>query len=103
MTSFAPSDLPAEINTVENLAIWVGLVLQKINPSQTALEGVGPAQKVAQIGIFQVEQTGQTRVVVRQSIEIEEDFIYDGKKLWEQGLPFSSNPIPDPFLNNTSL
>ncbi|MBE9214566.1 glucose-6-phosphate dehydrogenase [Plectonema cf. radiosum LEGE 06105] len=100
MTAFTPSDIPQEINTVENLAIWVGLVLQKINPDQTALEGTGPAQKVAQLGLYQVEQTNQTRVIIRHSIEIEEDFTYDGGKLWQQAVPFSTNPIPFVFVNN---
>ncbi|NJO60383.1 MAG: glucose-6-phosphate dehydrogenase [Richelia sp. RM2_1_2] len=98
MTAFTAADIPTEIDTVENLAIWVGLVLQKINPDQTALEGAGPAQKVAQLGLFQVEQTNQTRVIVRQSIEIQEDFTYDGGKLWQQAVPFSNNSIPSPFL-----
>ena len=98
MTAFTPADIPVEITTIENLAIWVGLVLQKINPSQTALEGVGPVQKVAQLGIFQVVETNQTRVIIRQSIEIEEDFTYDGKKLWQQAVEFSASSIPAPFL-----
>ncbi|MEM9922510.1 MAG: glucose-6-phosphate dehydrogenase [Cyanobacteria bacterium P01_D01_bin.50] len=99
MSAFNKNDIPAAIDTLEKLGIWVGLALAKINPSQTAVEGSGGESKVAEFGIFNVAQTGKTRVITRQSYEIEDDFAYDGKKLWEQAKDFSSNSLPAGFTD----
>ncbi|WP_414625197.1 glucose-6-phosphate dehydrogenase [Calothrix sp. CCY 0018] len=99
MTAFTPSDIPVSINTLEKLSVWVGLGLSKINPTQTAVEGSGPAVKVAEFGIFNVPQNNTTRVILRQSVEIEDDFTYDGGKLWDQAKEFSVNGLPTGFTN----
>jgi hypothetical protein len=97
MTAFTTSDIPTSINTLESLSLWVGLALSKINPTQTAVEGSGAPVKIAEFGIFNVPQNNTTRVILRQSIEIEEDFAYDGGKLWEQAKEFSSDNLPTGF------
>lgn len=97
MTAFTPDDIPATVNTLEKLGLWVSLALAKINPSQTAVEGSGSPAKVAEFGIYNVPQNNTTRVISRQSYEIEDDFAYDGGKLWEQVKVFSSDALPAGF------
>lgn len=97
MTAFVPGDIPTSVNTLEKLSLWAGLALSKINPTQTAVEGSGSPVKVAEFGIFNVPQNNTTRVILRQSVEIEDDFAYDGGKLWEQAIEFSSDALPAGF------
>ena len=99
MTAFSKEDIPVSIDTLEKLSLWVGIALSKINPTQTAIEGSGPEAKVAEFGIFNVPQTSKTRVILRQSLEIEDDFVSEGKKLWEQAVEFSSNSLPAGFTD----
>ena len=99
MTAFNRNDIPASIDTLEKLGVWVGLGLNNVNPDQTAVEGSGPESKVAEFGIFNVSQTSKIRVIVRQSYEIEDDFAYSNKKLWEKVVQFSTNSLPVGFID----
>lgn len=97
MTAFTPNDIPATVNTLEKLSLWCGLALSKINVSQTAIEGSGSPVNVAEFGIYNVTQTNSTRCILRQSLPIEDDFAYDGGKLWEQVQELSSDALPVGF------
>lgn len=94
MTAFSTSNLPASIDTLEKLAVWVGYALHNINPDQTAIEGDGSPVKVAQFGVFKIEQTNKTNIFLRQSIELEEGFVYHDGPIWEKVVPFSNESLP---------
>lgn len=101
MTAFNKDDLPESISTLEQLQIWNSLALEHINSDLTAVEGSGPAAAVADVGIFDVTQTKTTRVISRTSFELNKEFTYSGKKLWEEVKELSSTALPDGFKNIT--
>jgi hypothetical protein len=99
MTAFSKDNLPASVNTIEKLAVWVGAASNQINKLVSANEGPGTAQKVAQFGIFNVEANNTSRVIMRHSLELEDSFAIDGKPIWENVKELSVDPIPSAFLS----
>ena len=97
MTAFVSSDLPASIDTLEKLETWVGLALQQINPTQTAIEGTGSAAPVAEFSTPQVKQENKTRLITRSSLEIKNDYLVLGGKIWDHVEELSSDPLPASF------
>jgi hypothetical protein len=55
------TDIPSQINTLEKLYVWAGLALANINPSLTAIEGVGYTERCAQAGIYYVAADNKYR------------------------------------------
>lgn len=94
------TDIPSNINTVEKLAAWCSQVLANLNPSATAIEGVGYTERVAQSGIFYVAADNKYRRLIRLSLEISPDFEAGGLKPWQYAQEVSNTPIPAAFKSN---
>ena len=52
MTAFTPADLPANINTVEEVAAWAASALAEINPTVQVATGPGQLEPVATVQTF---------------------------------------------------
>lgn len=100
MTGFATSNLPTNVNTVEKLAAWTGLVLARINPTLAVLESDtnGP-QKVAQVAFFQASD-GSMRLTIRLSVPIDPAYASFTKKFWENATDLSNTAIPAGYTTN---
>lgn len=102
MTAFNKNQLPATVDTLEKLTVWVGAAAYHLNKTVTAVEGAGLAQRVAQFGIFNVETNNTNRVILRQSFELEEDFAINGKPIWEEVKELSQDALPVIFSVDTT-
>lgn len=101
MTALAiATQIPSQIDTVEKLHFWSGLVLANINPSLTAIEGVGYTERCAQAGIFYVSADNKYRALIRGSIQVSPDYLAGGAKLWTYAQPLSNTAIPAIFTAN---
>lgn len=94
------TDIPSGINTLEKLAAWANLTLANINPTLTAIEGVGYTERVAQAGVFYVAADNKYRLLGRASIQISPDYLAGGAKLWTYAQELSNAAIPATFKSN---
>ena len=101
MTAFSPSDLPTSVNTIEKLAAWVGMALHTLNLDITAVEGAGSAVPAAQFGTYFVQETRNSRIIVRLSIELDPNYAYGSSKLWAYAKDLSSNSLPGEFTQDS--
>lgn len=101
MTAIAiANQIPSQIDTLEKLHVWSGLALANINPTQTAIEGVGYTERVSQAGIFFVAADNKYRALIRSSIQMSPDHLAGGAKLWTYAQPLASTAIPIIFTAN---
>lgn len=98
MTAFTQTDIPANVDTLEKLAVWVGTALHALNYDQTAVEGTGTPVRVAQNQLFFIDNTNEHRIMLRQSIVIDASFPYSGEKLWTHAEELNQSSIPNDFL-----
>ena len=64
------TDIPTNINTLEKLAAWVGLALERCNPSTKLLESPNTdPQRVAEAVLIRAEDATH-RMVIRVSIPV---------------------------------
>lgn len=101
MTALNPAtDIPSQINTLEKLAVWVGMAMANINPSLTVIEGVGYTERACQSNIFYVAADDAHRALIRQSIKMDAAYQAGGLKMWMFAQELSTNPIPSIFKSN---
>jgi hypothetical protein len=98
MTAFNKNNIPTSVDTLEKLVVWGGLALHALNKTVTAIEGAGSPSRVAQFGVYTVETNNTNRVILRQSLEINDDYAFDGKPVWENAKDLSTDSIPAEFL-----
>lgn len=98
MTAFNKNNIPTSVDTLEKLVVWSGLALHTLNKTATAIEGSTVAARVAQFGVFNIESSNTIRAILRQSIEINDDYAFDGKPVWENAKTLSEDTIPTEFL-----
>ncbi len=94
------TDIPSQINTLEKLFAWAGLALANINPSLTALEGVGYTERCAQAGIFYVAADNKYRALIRGSVQMSSDYLAGGAKQWTFAQELSNTALPAIFKAN---
>ena len=95
------TDLPANIDTVEKLAVWSLCLLQEIFPTQNVYEEVGAnPQLIAQAGIFDINIPNDTwqftktyRFIGRVSIPATIAH-KKGTKYWQSVSPIGVGTIP---------
>ena len=104
MTAFTRTDIPASVDTVEKLAVWVANLLTYINPKTTAVEGTKNADavtvRISQFSpyfISAVPDDSHWRIISRQSIRLNSDWQSGGTKIWTHALTLSSMAIPTDF------
>lgn len=94
------TDIPSQINTLEKLYVWAGLALANINPSLTAIEGVGYTERCAQAGIFYVAADNKYRALIRGSVQMSPDYLAGGAKQWTFAQELSNTALPAIFKAN---
>lgn len=87
------SQIPDNIDTVEKLAAWCIVLLQRMNPTQKALEAENYSDFVCQVGLV-VDPTGVARFIGRLNLELAADYQTSGKKFWENIKEISEIAIP---------
>jgi hypothetical protein len=97
MTAFLPSDIPSNVDTLEKLAVWAGLCLTALNPTQVAVEAPNYSARVAQSGVFYIEADNKYRHLIRLSIPVSTEHLSGSNNPWTYSQPLSENPIPDSF------
>lgn len=100
MTAFTTSNIPTNINTVEKLASWVGLLLARLNPTLSVLEQQNAqGERVCQASIFRASD-GTIRLVVRLSMPLNDDYDTATTKVWESTQAISNTAIPAAYTSN---
>lgn len=94
------TDIPSQINTLEQLAAWCCLALSNTNPTITAIEGVGYSERVAQAGIFFVSADNKHRILTRLSMEVSSEYQSGGSKTWKYVQEISNTPLSSNFKSN---
>lgn len=100
MTSFANTDIPSNINTLEKLAAWVGLALARCNPTLKILEDpdVRP-QRAAEVVLIKADDNS-FRMIVRLSLPVADDYATNKLAQWENTREFSNTALPTAFKSN---
>lgn len=97
MTAITKADIPSDIDTVEKLAAWCGFILSSLNPSTTAVEGVGISERVAQSNIFYIGADNKDRLLIRLSLQYDPEYRAGGLKPWQYAMEISSTALPTNF------
>lgn len=95
MTTFAVTDIPATINSVEKLAVWANQVLNHLYPSVTFEENAGQSIRAAQCSPYEVAITSppEYRFYGRLTFKLNRNWQQTGK-LWEHALDLGSLGVP---------
>ncbi len=102
MTAFAKTDIPDNISTLEQLAVWVNVSLNNINPVLTAKEGTDNSDAtnvyVASWAPYLITATSTPtwRSIGRFSIPLASDW-QKGGRIWLHAEELSSLEIPVEF------
>ncbi len=94
------TDIPSNIVTLEQLAVWAGNCLSKLNSTITVVEGVNYTQNAAQSGTFYIASNDTTRHIGRTSIEMNADYLIGGAKPWMYAQELSPKPLTAAMRTN---
>lgn len=94
------TDIPSNIDTLEKLAAWVGLALERTNPTLKLLESPDATpQKAAQAVLIQADDASH-RLVIRLSIPIADGYAGSTLKFWQNAQEFSNTALPTAYKAN---
>ncbi|RCJ34605.1 glucose-6-phosphate dehydrogenase [Nostoc punctiforme NIES-2108] len=94
------TDIPSQIDTVEKLAAWCGMVLFANNSTISVIEGPGYTERVAQCNSYWVAADAKTRLIVRLSLEVSPNALSGGDKPWTYIQPIANTALPASFKAN---
>lgn len=98
------TDLPSNINTVEELLVWSSSVLEILYRSTTYKEADGDginsglAPLIATSLITASDDT--KRFIVRGAVQLDDAYATGAAKLWEYAVPFGNALTPAAFKTN---
>lgn len=95
------TDIPSNINTLEKLAAWVGLALERVNPSTKILESPNAdPQRVAEAVLIRAEDSTH-RIVIRLSIPVNDGYPENSPgKFWQNALEINTTSLPSAYKVN---
>lgn len=95
------TDIPTNINTLEKLAAWVGLALERCNPAAKILESPnGDPQRVAEAVLIKADDASH-RMVIRVSIPINSNYAESSAvKFWQHALEIDTATLPTAYKAN---
>lgn len=99
MTPLNKNLIPASVDTVEKLNCWTAMILNQLYRTQTAIEGDGSPQRVAQFGVYNVANDNTTRVLLRTSLKVENNFGSSGQKIFALVDDLGTDAIPAEYLS----
>ena len=94
------TDIPSNIVTVEQLALWCGNCLSNLNSNLNAVEGENYSQRAAQSGEYYIASTDKTRHITRLSLEVSADHLIGGAKPWQYAQELSPKPLTAAMKSN---
>jgi hypothetical protein len=99
MTAFTPTDIPAEINTVEKLEVWCSQLLSFLYPDQIALEATGSLTRIASAAPFYITASDPStwRHISRNSIPLQREWQGSGNQIWNFAQEIGVAAIPASF------
>ncbi len=102
MTAFSTSNIPSNVNTLEELAAWVGCALAEINPNNTIVIGNGQATRTcnAQTAFFEQQSPNPERLIIALYLPLVAGWRGQGK-LWSNGVAeISTAALPTHYTVN---
>ena len=95
------TDIPTNINTLEKLAAWTGLALERVNPTLKLLESPdAEPQRVAQAVLIRADDATH-RMIIRVSIPIADDYASNSTvKFWQNANELSNVALPTAYKAN---
>ena len=95
------TDIPTNINTLEKLAAWVGLALERCNPTLKILESPdAEPQRVAQAVLIRADDATH-RMIIRVAIPINDDYASNSTvKFWQNAQVLSDVALPTAYKAN---
>lgn len=94
------ASIPTNIVTAEQLAVWVGLLLNYINPTLSTLESSNNPQKQFQTLLFEGADNNQY-LNLRMTIKLDPTYVSDRSvKLWMKAMEASNVAVPAAFSSN---
>ncbi len=95
------TDIPTNINTLEKLAAWVGLALERCNPTLKILEAPETEpQRVAQAVLIRADDATR-RMIIRVALPIADDYGSNSTvKFWQNAQEFSNVALPTAYKAN---
>lgn len=99
MTAFVPSDLPANIDTVEEVAAWACSALAEINPTVEVATSPGQLEPVATVQTFAYasQQTNPQRLICVLYLPLNQDWRSAGKVYSGGVAEISGGALPPAF------
>jgi len=94
MTALAPSQIPANCDTLEKLHVWSGAAMLAISPNVVIVEGQGFNERAVQLNPFFISADNKHRLITRTSIQLDPAYLAGGLKFWQYALPISPTAIP---------
>lgn len=55
MTAFSPADIPASVNTLEELVVWSATILNELYPDSSVSESIGRSNRAVDCAPFYVD------------------------------------------------
>lgn len=92
------SQVPAQINTVEKLHAWTGLLLHRSNSTLKVLEAANYSDYACQNSLFTADD-GTERLVIRVNLKLNPEYATGATKIWNSILPFAEIAIPAAYLD----
>lgn len=95
------TDIPTNINTVEKLAVWAGLALERCNPTLKILEAPETEpQRAAQAVLIRADDASH-RTIIRISIPVSSDYASNSTvKFWQNATELSNVALPTAYKAN---
>lgn len=95
------TDIPSNINTLEKLAAWVGLALERCNPSAKLLESPdAEPQRVAQAVLIRADDATH-RMIIRLSLPINSGYAENSTvKFWQNATEIDTVALPTAYKTN---
>lgn len=97
MTAFNTNDIPPNVDTLEKLAVWLGLALASINPQTTAIEAPNYTARVCQVGTFLIESDNKYRSIIRLSIPLSASHLAGANNAWTYAEEISQTALDNAF------
>jgi hypothetical protein len=95
---FTKADIPADIDTYEKLAVWLGTLMEQVCGTRESIEVEGARpERVAQAPLF-VDPNNQLRLTVRLAVYMDRAVYSDRtKKFWQFAQPVIDSTVPASF------
>jgi hypothetical protein len=98
MTAFNSSDIPADINTIEKLEVWVSHLLTYLNSDLAVVEATGSQGRAANSAPFYITASDPAvwRNISRVSVPLDREW-QGGGNIWSYAKELSTAAIPATF------